>query len=70
MFAVPRAREVRALSGLKGMQAAVLQLKGFRGHVEELVIRATSQMASVKSRLLQECLRREERLAQGEHSQQ
>ena len=53
------------ISSLERMKDTVLQLKGFRGHMEELVRTVTSQMAPTKDQVLEKCLQNEQRLTRG-----
>lgn len=65
LITVPRKREAHMVSSLERMKDTVLQLKGFRGHIEELVRTALSQMASTKDQVLEKYLQNEQRLMQG-----
>ena len=67
LITVPRKREAHMVSSLERMKDKVLQLKGFWGHIEELVRTALSQMASTKDQVLEKCLQNEQRLMQGGH---
>ena len=53
------------VSSLERMKDTVLQLKGFRGHIGELVRTALSQMASTKDQVVEKYLQNEQRLTQG-----